>query len=72
MTTVGEVLDTLRGQFHRLRYARTEQDYAAIALEMGLAKATLYKFAKGGPSNEKTLLQIQTWCLTEARTQGEK
>jgi hypothetical protein len=69
VSTVKIAIDTLRGQFHRYRYRRLVQDYGLIAEEIGIAKATLHKFAKGGAAQEDVLDRIEQWCEREARKQ---
>ena len=75
MSTVKVVIDTLRGRFHRYRHHRgiaaCPQDYDALALEIGIAKATLHKFANGGSTNTESLNAIETWCDAEASKLGD-
>ena len=63
--TIAATIDQLRGRFHRCRYTRDEQDYQAIAIEMNLTKATLYRFGKGGSVQEESLIKIEEWCMRE-------
>lgn len=65
LLTIPESIDLLRGLFHRYRYMRTLQGYGEIAQEMGLTKATLYRFGKGGSIQEESLKKIEAWCRKE-------
>ena len=69
-----DMLDRLRGQFHRLRSVRPpwQRDYETIAQEMGLTKPTLYRFAHGGTTfYSKTLPLIEAWCEREEAKHGQ-
>ena len=63
--TITATIDQLRGRFHRCRYLRAQRDYEAIALQIGIAKSTLNRFAKGGAAQEEILTKIEQWCELE-------